>query len=602
MSQHTNSRRGFLLTIAGGVALPLLGACSPAAPAAPTAPPTGSGAAATTVVSTPAAAAKPAAATASATPASAAKPAAAAASSGGGLYPTFIPFTGGAKPDFPSTGPLYEDGFINYPKNPQSVMSATPPGSGGKVLCYTNNSAPAPPTPYDQNQAWQAVDKALNADVQFTIISQADYPTKLATVMSGNDLPDVMLIPGGGAAGTLIQNLSQFLAAQAADLTPFLGGDAAKDYPFLAAIPTYAWKNSGCVRNGKLQMLPIERYYPGSMLLKNRDVYDAAIGKDYTPKNSDDFKRVLQALTKPNDNQWGIGGYLNQMYYIYFTAAMFGAPNNWALDSAGKLTKDIEAPEYKEAMAYTRDLVAAGVFHPDALTIADSTRARDAFIGSKFVLDVWTFGNAWQDGWTRGPKQTPPVTPAAVLPFPAHDGGKAQHFFGRGYFGMTAFKKAAPDRLQELLRISNYLAAPFGSAEDLLLTTGVKDVDYTLGGDGSITVLPPSNTDANSVPWKYIVQRPQVAYWPGLPDYAKAATDFEKSAVAVGVADPTLGFTSQTLDSKGAVLQQNLIDGVTDVLAGRRPLSDFDQLVKDWQNNGGNAIRTELEQSIAAAA
>ncbi len=138
------------------------------------------------------------------------------------------------------------------------------------------------------------------------------------------------------------------------------------------------------------------------------------------------------------------------------------------------------------------------------------------------------------------------------------------------------------------------------AAEDLLLTIGVKDVDYTLGSDGGITVLPPSNTDANSVPWKYIVQRPQVAYWPGIPEYAKAATDFEKAAIAVGVADPTLGYTSATLDSKGVPLFQALTDGITDVLAGRRPLTDFDQVVKDWQNNGGNAIRTELQQSIAA--
>jgi putative aldouronate transport system substrate-binding protein len=65
------------------------------------------------------------------------------------------------------------------------------------------------------------------------------------------------------------------------------------------------------------------------------------------------------------------------------------------------------------------------------------------------------------------------------------------------------------------------------------------------------------------------------------------------------VADPTLGFTSATLDSKGAPLAQALTDGITDVLAGRRPLADFDQVVKDWQNNGGNAIRTELQQAMA---
>jgi putative aldouronate transport system substrate-binding protein len=578
-SNSVTSRRGFLRVVAGGAvagaALPLLAACGQ------------------TVPSTPSSTVAPGATAAAAAPTGAAKPSSA--------YPTFMASTGGPKPDFPASGPQFEDGFSTYPKNPVKALPATPPGLGSKVLYYTNNSAPAPPTPLDQNQAWQAVNKELNAEMSFTIIAQADYLVKLATVMAGNDLPDIMLIPGANASGAAqVQTLTPFLAAQAADLTPFLGGDAAKDYPNLAAIPTYAWKNSGCARNGKLYMLPIERYYPGSMMLKNQAVYDQELGKDYVPKNADDFKRALQQLTKPGQNQWGMGCYTNQMYYIYYYAAMFGAPNNWALDSTGKLIKDIETPQYKEAIGYVRDLVVAGVYHPDALTIADSTVARNNLIGSKYVLDVETFGNAWQDAWTRGPKQTPPVTPQAVLPFPAHDGGKPQHYLGKGYFGTTTFKKAEPDRVKELLRIANWLAAPFGSAEDLLLTIGVKDIDYTLGADGSVTVLPPSNTDANSVPWKYIVQRPQVAYWPAVPDYAKAATDFEKAAIAAGVADPTLGFTSATLDSKGAPLAQTLTDGITDVLAGRRPIGDFDQVIKDWQTNGGNAIRTELQQAIAA--
>ena len=39
-------------------------------------------------------------------------------------------------------------------------------------------------------------------------------------------------------------NLPDFFKARCADLTPYLSGDAAKDYPNLAAIPTYAWNNS----------------------------------------------------------------------------------------------------------------------------------------------------------------------------------------------------------------------------------------------------------------------------------------------------------------------------------------------------------------------
>jgi len=135
------------------VALPLLAACVSNAPSSPAASPTspaGGGAAA-------------------------AKPA------NSSLLPSFIAQTTGPKPDFPAAGPQYQDGFINYPKNPAKSWSGSPPGLGSKVICYTNNSAPAPPTPFDQNLAWQAVNKELNADVQFTILSQADYPVKLQT-------------------------------------------------------------------------------------------------------------------------------------------------------------------------------------------------------------------------------------------------------------------------------------------------------------------------------------------------------------------------------------------------------------------------------------
>ena len=117
------------------------------------------------------------------------------------------------KPNFQRRG-RNTNWLSTYPKSPVKALPPTPPGLGSKVLYYTNNSAPAPPTPLDQNKAWQAVNKELNAEVSFTIIAQADYLAKLATVMAGNDLPDIMLIPGANASG----------AAQVQGLTQFLGG------------------------------------------------------------------------------------------------------------------------------------------------------------------------------------------------------------------------------------------------------------------------------------------------------------------------------------------------------------------------------------------
>src|SRR5579864_6616168 len=210
-------------------------------------------------------------------------------SSASSVFPTFVANTTGPKPDSPSSGPGYDDGFNSYPTNPVKAMAGDPPGTGSTIRAMSIALFP-PPTPLPQNPAWQAVNKALNATMQIEVVTQADYPVKLATVMAGTDLPDIIyLYAPAGAASTLAaaSGMPQFLQSQAADLTPYLGGDAARDYPNLAAIPTQAWKNAGCAYQGHLYLVPIHRYFPGQMFVKNVDVWDTELGKDYAPKNAD---------------------------------------------------------------------------------------------------------------------------------------------------------------------------------------------------------------------------------------------------------------------------------------------------------------------------
>jgi putative aldouronate transport system substrate-binding protein len=40
---------------------------------------------------------------------------------------------------------------------------------------------------------------------------------------------------------------------------------------------------------------------------------------------------------------------------------------------------------------------------------------------------------------------------------------------------------------------------------------------------------------------------------------------------------------------------------MVDIVAGRRPVSDYDQAINDWRKNGGDMIRSEYEAGIAAA-
>src|SRR5207248_6179635 len=66
-------------------------------------------------------------------------------------------------------------------------------------------------------------DLALNATIQYQIVTSADYPVKLGTVMAGNDLPDLIYMysrPGASSTLAAAAGVPQFLQSQAADLTP----------------------------------------------------------------------------------------------------------------------------------------------------------------------------------------------------------------------------------------------------------------------------------------------------------------------------------------------------------------------------------------------
>jgi putative aldouronate transport system substrate-binding protein len=514
----------------------------------------------------------------------------------GEVYPTFLATQGGPKPDFPSIGPLYEDGFKDFPSSPNRAWTKDPPGAGGNVLALVVATRPAVPNALEQNPAWQQINEQLNVNFQMNRPPAADYTSKLATIMAGNDLPDILCFRYG--PNFTPPNLGQFLEKSMADLTPYLGGDAAKDYPFLAALPTFAWKNGGCAVNGKLFMIPAVTPVLGSGFFRNVNIYDREIGPNYTPKNADDFKRVLQVLTRPSEARWGIGTYQGVAFNMPMYAAMFGAPNNWQLDASGKLTKDRETPRFKEAVNYVRDLFASGLFHPDSLITTDNTAAGTAFTAGKFAILVQGYAGTWQQQWFRGLALNPPNTFMPLGQFAAHDGAKASVYLGPGVSITTGLKKAPDARIKELLRVLDWLAAPFGSQEDLLLSFGAADVDWKPDAAGHPTPTEKSNADAAAVNWKNIVTHPSVAYAVGLPDFAQATVDAEHELFPLAVDDPTLGLLSVTDNSKGIILNNAFSDGITDIMAGRRPFSDYDELVRTWQSGGGEIIRGEYQRAI----
>jgi putative aldouronate transport system substrate-binding protein len=579
-NRETIGRRAVLRLSAGLAILSgtgLLAACSAGAPATPSAP-----------QSAPASANTSAGAQSSGAASGTAKLA--------DLLPKYIPNPQAPKADLPSTGPGIDDAWTNFPKQAFKSVTDTP-GRGGDVNVVSGSAWP-PYTPADQNPMLQELNKRLNVNLKLDITTLTDYNTKFNTLVAGSNLPDVFWVGQ-------TPNLVDFLKQQCADLTPFLAGDAVKDYPNLANLNTNTWK--GTVFGGAIMGLPSPLGAMGNIIQMNKTRWDAEIGANVRPKNADDLKKMMQQLTNPQANKYAIASGATDPYGVLngWFAMMYGAPNNWGM-VGDKLVNFRETDAFKQSIGYLRDLVQLGVFHPKSATY-DSVAAKRDHATGQFVLIQGTFYGNHVDMWNRGAAANPKVDFTLLEPIAA-DGGKpinwlSSYIWPKNYLGpgIWAFRKASNERIQELLRVWNWICGPFGSEERLLWEYGVEGTDYTRDANGNIVQTQRGPADSTFVPLRFGPHSPDMLYNPPTPEYGPAMQKLEQVMVPEGVLDPTLGLYSPTAGSKGAPLDNAFSGVMTDIVAGRRPLGDVDQAVKDWQSNGGDQMRTEYMQGLAAA-
>jgi len=512
------------------------------------------------------------------------------------LLPTYIPNTQGPKPDLPSPGPGIDDAWLTFPAEPfKSVPDV--PGRGGEITVVSGSAWP-PFTPKDQNPMLQELDKRLGVNLKLDITTITDYNTKFNTLVAGTNLPDVFWVGQ-------TPNLVDFLQRTAADLTPFLAGDAVKNYPNLANLLTNTWK--GTVFGGAIMGLPSPLGAMGLIMQLNQTRWDAEIGAGVRPKTADELKKMLQTLTNPQQNKWALGSGSTDPYGTIngWFARMFGAPNGWGMQN-GRLINFRESEGFKQSVAYLRELNQLGVFHPKAATY-DAVAAKGDHLVGQFAMISGVFYGNHVDMWNRGAAANPKVK-FTILDPNSHDGGKVTNWLSPYIWprsaigpGIWAFKKASNERIQELLRVWNWICGPFGSQERLLWEYGVEGPDWTRGPDGNIVQTQRGAADSTFVPMRFGPHSPDVLYNPATPDYGPEMQKLEQTIVPTGIMDATVGVYSPTDGAKGAPLGATFSSAMTDIVAGRRPLTDLDQVIKDWQTAGGDQMRAEYEQGLAAA-
>ncbi|WP_035750207.1 extracellular solute-binding protein [Arthrobacter sp. 35W] len=501
------------------------------------------------------------------------------------LLPTTIPLKAQAA-DIAGTADGVPSAFFKYPKAFRSVEKA--PLNGTKITAITNLFGTAP-NGRGSNPAWQAIEERLGGTVEITSVSSDDYDTKFNTVVAGGDLPDLMLNNGSAVKDTI-----EFLQAKCADLTPYLGGDKIAAYPNLAAIPEIFWKNT--VQAGKIYSLPIPRNLTGGSGFVNQTMLEkVGVSSTADIKDKDDFYRVATALTDPANNQWALGSTkfgLTMLHHIFRT------PNVWRNDG-GKLTRAFETEEYLAAIEFAAKLYKDGLYVPGSEGWTKSQMV-NAFIAGKVAM-IYD-GLPAYTGPTGYGRSLPAANPAnkavPFIPF-GHDGGKAQTWLDNVTFGTVMLKQNDEAKLKEVLGVANFLAAPFGSEEYLLLNYGVEGTDYTLDGNGNPIATERGLLDT-AVPWKYLAAPQQVVFDPSNKEIATTLHSAYSKLIPLGVANPCETLFSPTDSSQGSKLGQPVSDAATAFIAGRGDMAGLKAAIAAWKTSGGDTIRGEYEQALAS--
>ncbi|MCM1942532.1 extracellular solute-binding protein [Streptomyces sp. G3] len=450
-------------------------------------------------------------------------------------------------------------------------------GKGGKVTVMSPFWG-SPPK--DGNAYYTSMNDLIGVDVVWQNQDGNTYDQKLGAVLASSEVPDVVVVPGWNMTG----KIPSAIIGKFADLGPYLSGDAVKDYPNLAAIPTDAWQRS--IFGDKLRGLPMpSSYVTGIVPLYRRDVFEKE-GYE-VPRSCDEFMALAKDATNAKAKRWAC----LDMKWTAFNAFGVLSGNEKSLgwnEADGKLIYRIETDEYLEALEWTRKLFAAGVVHPDAkLGKSNAADPGPKFAAGEFLI----YNQDMSQWWSRTAEQATqnPEFEIWGMDIWGHDGG-APTLWAQNPAGIFAFvnKKASESVIRDVLAVANVTAAPYGTKEYMATNYGVEGTHYTVK-DGVPTKTDQGNIDVMNAYVMVASPAATIAH-PDFPQVAKGQVEWQQRMGAV-TRKPSFYGMQITEPARWTNLSNDFEQLEDDVVRGRKKISDVQQAVSDWKSKGGDKLR-----------
>ncbi|MFD0714503.1 extracellular solute-binding protein [Paenibacillus sp. GCM10027626] len=461
--------------------------------------------------------------------------------------------------------------------------------------------------PPSQSKGVEAIKEKFHANIQAEFILQSDYKNKLGVVMASGNMPDVT------ALTELDSNFYKW-AKQGAFL-PL--DDYVSQYETLKNIPESILNQFKV--NGKLYAIPMySPTYTFSGLIR-QDWLDNLNLK--MPTNYEELLKVAIAFTKDDPNKNGkndtygfaLGENINPGHNMgaYWSGAWYHK------NDKGQYIPGTISEGRKEVIETLHQAYKEGAVTKDFAALNWAQVNKEFYSGNAGIF-IGTPKGMIEDYYTGLLSVNPEAKLVSIPYFEAPD-GKQGNLNGPGYLGMLALSsklKDQPEKINKILEIMDYGREFIPMSER---TPDNEKFDWLMGGEEGyemIDGLPVQKEGWEAIaPVQYMLHRHE--YWnPWAPsndanEYEKTYKSAEMKAFIHSIDemektynrdpydDPSYGVYSETNSQKGAELNKYLIGEQTKMIAGHRPIAEWDQMVQEWMDRGGAQLVEEINAGIA---
>ncbi|CAH1223171.1 Lipoprotein LipO [Paenibacillus allorhizoplanae] len=347
------------------------------------------------------------------------------------------------------------------------------------------------------------------------------------------------------------------------------------------------------------------------------------------PKTFEELEAVMQAFLdkKPggSDNVIPLGASLGSggsspnpfTSWLGETSWVFGAlgtvPYQW-LEKDGKLVHGSTLPAMKDGLAKLRDWYNKGYLSKEA-GLHDENKLAELIAQGRVGIVV---APSWMSGWPNTDMQKN-VAGSIMKPYPLPTlNGKIEARDTTYLRGGLLVKKDF-EHVDALFLYLNRIFSAVNPEEGSEFVNGwAKDYDYTIKADGTYSVTEGDIPGGKVSPAKYLLIEPKDPFigmklradvsrgkTPVTPSEKKIAVSGQDGLKAAEIVDDGwkagiyipqayTGANTPAMQSKGGILVKLEGDTFINIIYGKKPVTEFDNFVKEWKSLGGDDMTKEV--------